>query len=122
MAGISDLCPEIYRQTVIVECQDCMNLSDPNTFKSFMYDLCGLLDVTVVLGPRVISYEDDDNPEKNGVSASLVFAESGMHMHSWPEYSFLRFDMWSCKPFNSKYIRQALMQWFMPMKIVMKQF
>ncbi len=41
-------------------------------------------------------------PGSNGITAFQVIAESHISIHTWPEYNYFSFDVFSCKDFDDK--------------------
>lgn len=39
-------------------------------------------------------------PGSNGITAFQVIAESHISIHTWPEYNYFSFDVFSCKDFD----------------------
>lgn len=80
-------------------------LTDRNHLIEFMDNLSEKLNMRILFPPVVVGI-----PVKNpspfcetndkGLSGFMLWMESGCHIHTWPEYSFMSIDLYTCKEFN----------------------
>ena len=54
---------------------------------------------------------------KPGVTISVVFLESNLVLHTWPEEKFAELQVSSCKPFNPELVVTAFRGFFVPSEI-----
>ena len=57
---------------------------------------------------------DDANP---GISAQMIFLESGLQLHTWPEKKEESVDIFSCLEFDRVLVKKAFKLFFRPDKI-----
>lgn len=70
--------------------------------------------------PEVVIVEDKEDCTKWGLSGVLLFAESHVTLHSWPEKQFLMCDLTGCKEFPIDKLREELKLTFNPQKDELK--
>jgi len=75
--------------------------------------LMGMQKITV---PQVVKY--DPPPEKNGheagVSGNVIIAESGIDIHTWPEYERAYIGVFSCRDFSTMKVVEYITELFKP--------
>jgi len=54
---------------------------------------------------------------KPGVTISVIFLESNLVLHTWPEEKFAELQVSSCKTFHSSMVRRAFEEFFNPIEI-----
>lgn len=50
--------------------------------------------------------------EHPGVSISVIFLESGMSLHTWPEHFYVSLDIFSCQPFDKEIVETLFARFF----------
>jgi S-adenosylmethionine decarboxylase len=78
--------------------------------ENFLYDLTATLGMTMIIDPIIKTVKD-------GTSACVMFAESGVQVHSWFEHKFVSVDIYSCKPYIVSDVLDAIEYWFDPTKL-----
>ena len=58
--------------------------------------------------------------EEWGYSGTILFAESHAYYHTWPEFSFMLFDLTSCKDFPTEVVIEGLKRFFGAKEIVVE--
>ena len=94
------LCPEIYRQRLVVEGYYHIEITG-TAIKVFAAELSAMLGMHVVYGPIIMQEAEKINPKHTGFEAILVWAESGVSLYTWEKYKFMTLDIYSCKKFDS---------------------
>lgn len=52
----------------------------------------------------------------------IVWAESHMVIHTWPEYDFMSMDLHSCKEFSGQDVIEFVKRWYNPTLLKQRQF
>lgn len=55
--------------------------------------------------------------KKPGIAAQMIFLESGLQLHTWPEVKEACLDIFSCKCFDRKLVEKAFKTFFNPKEI-----
>ncbi|MEK7498713.1 MAG: adenosylmethionine decarboxylase [Patescibacteria group bacterium] len=86
-----------YGKHYILECTVEQNdmLTNLEGVKTFFASIVKTLHMTPV--SECVSYVF---PGSNGITAFQVIAESHISIHTWPEYNYFSFDVFSCKDFD----------------------
>lgn len=61
--------------------------------------------------PTIVNYRIEDS-RNSGLSGVIFLAESSITIHTYPEYDFVFIDVFSCKPFDCKTVKQNLIDAF----------
>jgi len=72
-------------------------LCEPEDINSWLVKATGEIGMKVIDPPRSVWYGGD---ESSGVSACVFLAESSISLHSFPEYSYIFLDLFSCRRFD----------------------
>lgn len=79
-------------------------------------------ELTVVLDVRMIGFVAVDVGKqyadaKPGVSVNLLFLESHLALHTWPEHEFVVMEISSCKEFDKDEIAEHFKRFFEPARL-----
>lgn len=96
---MKDLCPEIYRQRLVIEGKYTAELSQ-NKIKQFLKELSKKLSMEIIYGPVVKDIAGGINPKHKGFECVLVWAESGASVYVWEKFKFFTIDIYTCKSFK----------------------
>lgn len=107
----------IKEQRATFRFMEAENLDNVEKIGDFLVDVCAIMDVNMIMRPVVVSYTDKNDETKSGVSAVVIFAESSIVVHTWSKLNYAAVDIYSCKEFDTKYIQDAIMQYFMPISL-----
>ena len=102
---------------LILEGYRCKNkaaLSSQEAISNTLATLPALMDMTIIMPPRVMHYDGGDLPKDQGVSGFVIIAESHIAIHTFPEKGFFTLDIFSCKPFNYKKAVEYIYEVFGP--------
>lgn len=110
----------VHEQRAVVQIREATNLDNVSVVSTFLTDACAVLGFNILLGPSVIYHKDKDR-EKSGVSGVVVFSESSMSFHSWPEKSYAAIDIYSCIEFNPKTLLRVIKHYFEPMEYKIRE-
>ena len=55
--------------------------------------------------------------KKPGISAQIIFLESGLQLHTWPEKEEATVDIFSCLKFDRSLVEKAFKRFFKPREI-----
>ena len=111
------------RQRLILEGFGCARGYSVQEAYSFLECLSGTIDMRIIIPPIVTSIPvlnaDDRIKSKNdfGVSAIVVWLESGAQLHTWPEHRFITLDVYSCKEFDDGVVVGEFKKWFSPERL-----
>ena len=88
---------------LMIDAYDCDErlLSDVNHVTEFLKTLPKIIDMTIIMPPKVMDYKAAI-PEDDGVTGFTVIAESHISIHTYPKRNFFAFDCFSCKEFDIK--------------------
>ena len=115
----SDAPIPIYRYNVeLVGCSEDRSVTyNLEAMHGFLDDLVNKLDVQEIA--RTVLYIGDKvcPDKKPGISALVIFLESGLMVHTWPEERFATVDIFSCKEFRKDYVDEVIEYCFMPEEI-----
>lgn len=93
-----------------VDLKDCtMSLDNVQDITDFLEYAVKLMRMTQVSEAQVYQFEPD--PPNNGITGSIVLAESLIAIHTYPAERCAYIDLFSCKPF---YVRNLVeySKWF----------
>ncbi len=98
-----------YGKHYILECTVDKNDSLTNVagIKAFFSSIVDTLHMTPV--SECVYYVF---PGSNGITAFQVIAESHISIHTWPEYNYFSFDVFSCKDFDDEALEKVLYETF----------
>lgn len=87
----------------MVDAYDCDRelLNDVNHVTEFLKTLPKLINMTVIMKPKVMDYKAAI-PEDGGITGFTIIAESHVSIHTYPGRNFFAFDCFSCKEFDIK--------------------
>ena len=92
----------VCEMTRVLENLEKENLKDSNTYKLIKNSL------------------DNRKLQTYGFSTLVMIAESHLSLHTFPEFNFLTFDAYSCKPFEFAKVKDILNSFFSFEKINIK--
>lgn len=98
-------------------CKNINNLSDPDIIKKALLDLPSLVDMHIIMQPKIMFYDGGEIPEDKGVSGFVIIAESHIAIHTFHEKKFFTFDMFSCKDFDVTPVINFIQEIFAPEKL-----
>jgi S-adenosylmethionine decarboxylase len=99
------LCPQLYRQRLIVEFISLVDLLSEQLYIDFLTELTSMLGMTIFFGPVVGNC-------KLGPSGWVAWMESGCQIHSFIDYNFIAVDIFSCKPYSAIDVVNLIKKWF----------
>lgn len=103
---------------VMIDAFGCrQGLDDLNAVFRFLADLPEALGMTIIAPPFCFPYEAPDRRE-SGITGVVIIAESHVTAHTYPEKGYVAVDAFSCKPFLTSAVLQAVFKSFAPEKIV----
>jgi S-adenosylmethionine/arginine decarboxylase-like enzyme len=77
----------------------------------YLEDIVSLVDMTVLIPPHVVRCRDIGN---EGVTGFVVITTSHASIHTWPDTGSIRFDLFSCRDFDTKFIIEEYTRRFSP--------
>lgn len=77
----------------------------------FLEEVPKLTDMEVLIPPHVVRCHDLGN---EGVTGVVVITTSHSSIHTWPNSGTIRFDLYSCKDFDEKFILEEFQRRFSP--------
>lgn len=113
---MKDLCPEIYRQRLVIEGKYTAELSQ-NKIKNFLQELSEKLSMKIIYGPVVKDIAGGINPKHKGFECVLVWAESGASVYVWEKFKFFTIDIYTCKPFPPRLAVDHVKEFFKTEKL-----
>lgn len=99
---------------------DMQALRSMEVFYRTLARIAKVVGFTPLSFPEVVVVEDKDDCTKWGLSGHLLFAESHVTLHSWPELQYLMCDLTGCKEFPIDKLREELELAFNPQKDELK--
>ena len=80
-------------------------LTSVDSLKTWLIFTVNSIGMQVIGGPYVIKYPGNGSP---GISGIAILAESNISVHTYPEYSYVFIDIFSCVDFNWKDARDRV--------------
>lgn len=75
-------------------------LNNKRFLKKFIVDLVYEIKMKPITKPLAVKYKaDPEDKTQNGVTATVILAESNVTIHTYPEYKFFALDIFSCREF-----------------------
>jgi S-adenosylmethionine decarboxylase len=96
----SRVCPEIYRQRLIVEGLYRIPAIDEARVRDFFATLSRYMGMTPIAEPVIFS-PDAVSRLHHGIGGFQPWAESGCALYTWREQRLFTLDVYSCKPFDN---------------------
>ena len=90
---------------------DKRSLDNAEAIRGFIARLADHANMKIVNGPTVHSFKEGSGHPDAGLSAFAIIAESNICVHTWPEFSYVTIDLFSCKPFDSDKARDFCVHW-----------
>ncbi|MCA9799444.1 MAG: S-adenosylmethionine decarboxylase [Cyanobacteria bacterium HKST-UBA06] len=90
---------------------DLAKCSDVGYIWQFLHDLPVEIGMTKITQPYVFPY-CGLVPEDQGVTGSVIIAESHLTFHSFTQKDYFFFDLFSCKPFDVEYVMERVIRAF----------
>jgi len=78
-------------------------LTDVAVLAAWLEACVFFIGMTVIAAPRVVAFPGSnggDMTQKPGLSGDVILAESGVMVHTWPEYGLVMLDIFSCRRFD----------------------
>jgi S-adenosylmethionine/arginine decarboxylase-like enzyme len=81
-------------------------LQNPGRLYRLLLDLPQEIGMRIIAAPQMARWDAPlcENPEAWGYSGTVLFAESHAYFHTWPEGSFVMFDLTSCGNFDHEFV------------------
>jgi len=111
---------QVFRKRLILEARQCRREDDLKFICEFLKNLCKRISMTPIIGPIGAELPSLFLKDRYGVSAAIIFLESGVQIHTWPEYSFVTLDLFSCKDFDEQIVIKYFKGYFKPKEIEWK--
>lgn len=109
--------PKIQLQKLHLEIIGYENEVSLSECSEFVSRLIHILEVREIMRQQVeITSQVSD--AKPGVTVSVVFLESNLVLHTWPENRFAELEISSCKPFNPDHVIMAFREFFIPFRLI----
>lgn len=105
--------PPPVRKRLIIEGYECQANVTPDLVDLFLVTLTGVMDMRMLAGPFVVDVPPAMSAEP-GVSGTLIWFESGVHVHHWENSGFVAVDMFSCKDIDYSTAEHLFMKFFEP--------
>ncbi|MCH7850716.1 MAG: adenosylmethionine decarboxylase [Nanoarchaeota archaeon] len=74
-------------------------LADEDFIRNFIRKLVSQVEMTPISKPLIVKYNSKD-PHQNGVTGTIILAESNITIHTYPHYNFFCLDLFSCSEFK----------------------
>lgn len=115
----------VFRQRSILELSSSRirNLG-VEVYYEYLMQLTKELGMHVIIPPVIVKIpvEDAVNPRlaeaEYGISAIMVWLESGVQIHTWPEWDFISIDVYSCKQYDPVTVLDVSNRFFRPEEII----
>lgn len=109
----------VQRHRMIIEGFGCDIIPTVEYIYNFMESLSKKIDMRILVPPvvvrvPVVSCVDELETNDFGVSAQMIWLESGCQLHTWPKHKFVALDMFSCKDFKREEVIDIFNEWFQP--------
>ena len=76
-------------------------LEDKKAMKKLILDLVDEVGMRVISKPLIVKYESSSNDKtQDGITATVILAESNVTIHTYPKYKFFALDLFSCEEFD----------------------
>lgn len=81
-------------------------LTDLDLLYDMLLDVPDLIDLTPITAPQILRWDAPQCRDKMdwGYTGMVIFSESHMSFHTWPEKGLINIDITSCKDFNEKFV------------------
>lgn len=118
----------VFRKRYIIEVTSPkVRTSGIDIYYEFLMQLSDKIKMHVLVPPTIVKVPVENAYNKHlsdtndcGITATMVWLESGVQLHTWPEYSFMTIDIYSCKDFNTDDVDEVLKSFFKPVEFVRK--
>jgi S-adenosylmethionine/arginine decarboxylase-like enzyme len=77
----------------------------------FLDEIVVFADMTILIPPHVVRCRDLGN---EGITGFVVITTSHASIHTWPDSGSIRFDLFSCRDFDDKFIVEEYTRRFSP--------
>lgn len=115
----------IHRQRTILEItSQRLKTMGVEVYYEYLMQLTRELGMHVIVPPMIVKIPVEEAANKPlceadyGISAFLIWLESGVQVHTWPEYSFASIDVYSCKPYDPALVLSVTNSFFVPDSII----
>lgn len=118
----------VKRQRTIIEAiSPRVKTSSIDVFYEFCEQITKALGMSLVIPPIIVKFpaEIKDPNTGNikqslqndyGISATLIWAESGMQIHTWAEHDLITVDIFSCKEYDTSKAVEVFEAFFRPVR------
>jgi len=98
---------------LMLDCKRCdyEKISSVESVFNFLNELPERIGMTKIIQPYVFPYSGLV-PEDKGVTGMVIIAESHLTFHSFTEKDYFFFDLFSCKPFDTDWVTQYVLDYF----------
>ncbi len=113
----------VFRQRLTLECCGCKKNPSFYDVYQFLIDLTKVTQMRVLIPPLIVEVPVQNASEMiytekdKGISGTMVWLESGVQIHTWPEEKLVAIDMFSCKPYSTKEVISLVQDFFEPTDI-----
>ena len=88
-------------KTVLIDLHGCNphHISNVNRLYSLLVEVPAMIQMTPISAPTIAEAKPPTvEPKEWGYSGNVLFAESHLYFHTWPEHRKMWVDITSCKP------------------------
>ena len=114
MKKTSDLCniKKLHKKGnhLIIDGTSNAKLNNKKFIKKFINELTKKINMTPISKPLIVKYKANSKDKtQNGITATIILAESNITIHTYPAHKFFCLDIFSCKEFPiNKTINHAI--------------
>jgi len=97
-------------------------IADPGRLYDLLIEIPRLISMTPITAPNIVKYDEPQAKMKAewGFSGTVLFAESHIYFHTWPDKELAWADLTSCKKFDPELVA-ARLQYYFGAAIIRKQ-
>lgn len=118
----------VKRQRTIIEAiSPKVKTASVDVFYEFCEQMTKALKMSLVVPPIIVKFPIElkdtatntirqSTSQDFGISATLIWAESGMQIHTWAEHNLITVDIFSCKAYDSSSAIEVFERFFAPTK------
>jgi S-adenosylmethionine/arginine decarboxylase-like enzyme len=103
--------PHVTWEFILEKDEDRKKLSDPIAIDTFVKQFCEKFQLTLLSTNLIYQFKGSE-PDENGITAFYILSESGIHIQTWPEYSYGFVDIFSCKQFDHEAATKFIKEFF----------
>ena len=102
--------------TLLLDLHECDRalLQDCDKQYKMLLELPGKIGMTPIAAPQIARWDTPlcQEPMEWGYSGTVLFAESHVYFHTWPEIRFVLCDLTSCKNFDVPFVIEEIKKVF----------